>query len=227
MADSASTGSAAETLAQAESAPSVLPQPQAARPSPKRYTPQSSQSSALPPRPAEAKTSTRIPPGLLIRVIADIRLHPRLITIYIPEPVVLFTVYLSRRPIAFGPDRVAHDLCPGSLPNRLVVSMAVRQDVLQTCQMEHVTPTDYELDYLITPELGGAGNAPNLWPQRYDSADWNARVKDDLERLLPRLVCDGTVDLRHGQAILAPRNRNRPPAAANGRLPGAQRCTTS
>ena len=61
--------------------------------------------------------------------------------------------------------------------------------------MEHVAPSEYELDYLITPELGGVGDARNLWPQRYDSDVWNARVKDDLERLLPRLVCDGAVDL--------------------------------
>jgi hypothetical protein len=95
------------------------------------------------------------------------------------------------------------DLCSGSLPIRRVVSIAVRQDVLQKYQMEHVTPSEYELDYLITPELGGVGDARNLWPQRYDSGVWNARVKDDLERLLPRLVCDGTVELAHAQREIA------------------------
>ena len=29
----------------------------------------------------------------------------------------------------------------------------------------------YELDYLITPELGGAPTVQNLWPQRYASRD--------------------------------------------------------
>jgi anti-sigma factor RsiW len=97
----------------------------------------------------------------------------------------------------------ARDLCSGSLPIRRVVSSAVRQDVLQKYQMEHVASSEYELDYLITPELGGLGDARNLWPQRYDSDVWNARVKDDLERLLPRLVCDGAVDLVRAQRDIA------------------------
>jgi hypothetical protein len=56
---------------------------------------------------------------------------------------------------------------------------------------------------LITPELGGVADARNLWPERYDSGVWNARVKDDLERLLPRLVCDGKIDLGVAQREMA------------------------
>jgi len=52
----------------------------------------------------------------------------------------------------------------------------------------------YEVDYLITPELGGAYSIRNLWPQPY-SAVWNARVKDRLEDRLHLLVCEGKVDL--------------------------------
>jgi hypothetical protein len=47
------------------------------------------------------------------------------------------------------------------------------------------------------------GEVRNLWPQRYDAEVWNARVKDDLERLLPRLVCDGAVDLARAQQDIA------------------------
>jgi anti-sigma factor RsiW len=97
----------------------------------------------------------------------------------------------------------ASDLCSRSQPTRRVVSIAVRQEVLQTYHMEDVAPSEYELDYLITPELGGVGDARNLWPQRYAPATWNARVKDDLERLLPRLVCDGTVALETAQRDIA------------------------
>jgi anti-sigma factor RsiW len=97
----------------------------------------------------------------------------------------------------------ARDLCSGSLPMRRVVSVAVRQQVLQQYRMEHVAPSEYELDYLITPELGGVADARNLWPERYDSGVWNARVKDDLERLLPSLICDGAVDLDLAQREIA------------------------
>jgi hypothetical protein len=69
--------------------------------------------------------------------------------------------------------------------------------------MSDVPSDEYELDYLITPELGGAPDARNLWPQRYAAGAWNARVKDELERLLPRLVCDGRVDLQAAQHDIA------------------------
>lgn len=110
---------------------------------------------------------------------------------------------LSRFTPGAATDVSLRDLCSGSLPIRRVVSMAVRQDVLQKYQMAQVAPSEYELDYLITPELGGVGDARNLWPQRYESGVWNARVKDDLERLLPRLVCDGTVALGRAQREIA------------------------
>ena len=69
--------------------------------------------------------------------------------------------------------------------------------------MEGVPEQEYELDYLITPELGGTSDPHNLWPERYASGPWNARVKDDLERLLPQLVCQGSVDLTTAQRAIA------------------------
>jgi hypothetical protein len=69
--------------------------------------------------------------------------------------------------------------------------------------MEHVAEHEYELDYLITPELGGVADQRNLWPERYGSGVWNARVKDDLEELLPRLVCQGTLPLVTAQRDIA------------------------
>lgn len=69
--------------------------------------------------------------------------------------------------------------------------------------MERVPTDEYELDYLITPELGGAPTLQNLLPQRYASRPWNAHVKDQLERLLPRLVCDGAISLQTAQGEIA------------------------
>jgi len=34
-----------------------------------------------------------------------------------------------------------------------------------------------------------------LWPECDESGLWNARARDELERLLPRLVCEGSLDL--------------------------------
>ena len=69
--------------------------------------------------------------------------------------------------------------------------------------MEGLPDADYELDYLITPELGGSSDRRNLWPERYGARVWNARVKDELERLLPTLVCRGAVDLADAQRDIA------------------------
>ncbi len=83
------------------------------------------------------------------------------------------------------------------------IAAAVRHQVLRGYRMEHVPLDQYELDYLITPELGGAPDVQNLWPQRYASRTWNAYVKDQLEGHLPKLVCDGTLSLRTAQRDIA------------------------
>ncbi|HVT92231.1 MAG TPA: hypothetical protein VHD76_05270 [Bryobacteraceae bacterium] len=57
----------------------------------------------------------------------------------------------------------------------------------------------YEVDYLITPELGGAADLRNLWPEPYSDTVWNARVKDALEDRLHSMVCAGKLDLATAQ----------------------------
>ncbi len=63
-------------------------------------------------------------------------------------------------------------------------------------------PGEFEVDYLITPDLGGAETVRNLWPEPY-SARWNARVKDQLEQKLHELVCSGKLDLPTAQHDIA------------------------
>ncbi len=94
------------------------------------------------------------------------------------------------------------ELCAGGRPSRLVTAES-RQRVLRDYRMENVSDRVYELDALITPELGGTTEAANLWPQRYASPVWNARVKDELERLLPGLVCSNRLDLAQAQREIA------------------------
>jgi hypothetical protein len=64
-------------------------------------------------------------------------------------------------------------------------------------------PRAFELDYLITPALGGADNIRNLWPQPYGASLWNAHAKDALEDHLHRLVCAGKLDLATAQQDIA------------------------
>jgi hypothetical protein len=60
-------------------------------------------------------------------------------------------------------------------------------------------PDAYQVDYLISPRLGGAIDIRNLWPEPNQNAVWNAQVKDQLEDRLHNMVCHGDVDLATAQ----------------------------
>ena len=70
---------------------------------------------------------------------------------------------------------------------------------------------DYELDHLVPLGLGGASDAPNLWPQRNlgDPRQFDRRssggsnAKDGVESRLNRAVCAGEVPLAAAQAAIA------------------------
>lgn len=83
------------------------------------------------------------------------------------------------------------------------IPTAIRLQVLKDYGMEHVSPDEYELDYLITPELGGLTDRRNLWPEPYGLQNWNAHAKDALEHELPRLVCSRRLDLATAQREIA------------------------
>ncbi|HEX3878186.1 MAG TPA: hypothetical protein VHW24_14445 [Bryobacteraceae bacterium] len=82
------------------------------------------------------------------------------------------------------------------------VPPAMRQAVFAEYGLMRVEPRAYEVDYLVTPALGGADDLRNLWPHSY-SAVWNARVKDALEDRLRDMVCGGRLDLAEAQREIA------------------------
>jgi hypothetical protein len=61
----------------------------------------------------------------------------------------------------------------------------------------------YQVDYLISPQLGGTNDIHNLWPQPYDSTQWNAQAKDALEARLHEMVCEHEVELTWAQQEIA------------------------
>jgi hypothetical protein len=56
----------------------------------------------------------------------------------------------------------------------------------------------YEVDHLISLELGGSNDIRNLWPEKYTGAD-NAHDKDKLENSLHADVCAGRITLAQAQ----------------------------
>lgn len=56
----------------------------------------------------------------------------------------------------------------------------------------------YEVDHLVSLELGGSNAIANLWPEHYYNP-WGARTKDRLENKLHALVCAGRLTLASAQ----------------------------
>lgn len=83
------------------------------------------------------------------------------------------------------------------------VSGSLQQQVFKEYGIAGAPAANYEVDYLITPGLGGSGDLRNLWPEpRYDTV-WNSFVKDQLEEYLHRAVCGGKVSLPVAQHEIA------------------------
>jgi hypothetical protein len=123
-----------------------------------------------------------------------------------PAPLLSNTGDLPNRDFTPGAARPAslQEIC--ALPHEEVVkevSPSQRQRVLEEYGIPSARSEEYEVDYLITPGLGGNDDIRNLWPEPYHSATWNAHVKDALEERLHEMVCSHQLDLAVAQKAIA------------------------
>jgi len=96
------------------------------------------------------------------------------------------------------------DVCAGGLVDAArVVPVEIAKAVFAAYGVEAPAPRAYEVDYLITPALGGSDNIRNFWPQPYRNTIWNAHIKDALEDHLRHLVCTGQLSLATAQREIA------------------------
>jgi len=102
-------------------------------------------------------------------------------------------------PGAVRPVRLQDVCSEGQSDKNRAVPVIVQQQVFQKYGLNRARAADFEVDYLITPELGGSDDIRNLWPEPYTSTAWTASVKDALEDRLHELVCQGHVDLYTAQ----------------------------
>ncbi len=114
--------------------------------------------------------------------------------------------------VVAGPIRPDHRLTPGatfagvtaadvcvsgwSAAHRNVTA-SKKRSVFARYHLTNV-PRAYEVDHLISLELGGSNDVTNLWPEKY-AGTWGARAKDKLENRLHALVCAGTITLATAQ----------------------------
>lgn len=92
---------------------------------------------------------------------------------------------------------------PGYTKTVRDVPQSVKNQVYRQYGVVSRAPREYEVDHLISLELGGSNSIRNLWPQSYVTQPLNARVKDRLENKLHQLVCDGKLPLEQAQREIA------------------------
>ena len=91
------------------------------------------------------------------------------------------------------------DICvPGYTKKVRSVPNAVRAEVFRRYGIIHPKKGAFEVDHLVSLELGGSNSVKNLFPQAYEGS-WNAHVKDALENRLHKLVCDDKIPLALAQ----------------------------
>lgn len=120
------------------------------------------------------------------------RQHAAIVSIPNPSLTPGATLLVSRRAV-----------CAQASLNNKSVPIALQRKVFQEYGITGADPQAYEVDYLVTPALGGADDIHNLWPHSYSATVWNARVKDALEDRLREMVCGGSLDLTEAQREIA------------------------
>jgi Putative zinc-finger len=95
------------------------------------------------------------------------------------------------------------DLC--STDDEVVrdVPSSLQKKIFQEYGIRGVPAAEFEVDYLITPGLGGSDDVRNLWPEPHSNTVWNSYVKDQLEDHLHRMVCERKISLNEAQKEIA------------------------
>jgi hypothetical protein len=95
------------------------------------------------------------------------------------------------------------EICPVRPAGFYPIPATLAYRVFEKYGIRDPKPRTYEIDYLITPALGGADDIRNLWPQPFTSGEWNAHIKDALEDHLHEQVCADKLDLETAQRDIA------------------------
>lgn len=99
-------------------------------------------------------------------------------------------------------DVTVEQLCAATTHTRDARSVTASQK-RQVCKLYGITKNcdgaHYEIDHLISLELGGSNDTSNLWPQPIKSA----KQKDGLENWMHHQVCKGWMPLSAAQREIA------------------------
>ncbi len=94
-------------------------------------------------------------------------------------------------------------LTPGAVLPVTVQDIAVPGYTKKVRNVPQAIKEEYEIDHLISLELGGSNSIKNLWPQSYKTQPWDARVKDQLENKLHDMIVSGQINMGQAQHEIA------------------------
>jgi hypothetical protein len=83
------------------------------------------------------------------------------------------------------------------------VSESLKRKVYLSYGIRRHKPYEYEVDHLVSLELGGNNSQRNLWPEKQPAA----KDKDKIENSLHRQVCDASITLKRAQSQIKHWNR--------------------
>lgn len=106
-------------------------------------------------------------------------------------------------PGAVFPNVSKEDVCVSGYSSSVrSVSAKTKEIVYAEYGVDTHLPGEYEVDHLVSLELGGSNEVSNLWPEIADPRP-GYHEKDKVENLLHKKVCDGSISLSEAQRIIA------------------------
>jgi hypothetical protein len=106
-------------------------------------------------------------------------------------------------PGAVFPTATREQICqPGYARGVRDVPTSLKDEVYAEYGIAHHAPGQYEVDHLVSLELGGSNDVANLWPEAAEPRP-GFHEKDQVENWLHDQVCAGQIDLRQAQYDIA------------------------
>jgi len=106
-------------------------------------------------------------------------------------------------PGAIFADVTKDQICvPGYSKSVRDVPDSVKNQVFAEYGISSHTTGEYEVDHLISLELGGSNGIANLWPEPAEPRP-GFHEKDKVENYLHKQVCDGAMSMADAQYIIA------------------------
>ncbi|MBO0778885.1 MAG: HNH endonuclease [Ktedonobacteraceae bacterium] len=106
-------------------------------------------------------------------------------------------------PGAIFPDATKEQICvPGYASSVRNVSTSLKNKVYASYGVKTRRPGQYEVDHLVSLQLGGSNDISNLWPEAAEPKP-GFHEKDRVENWLHDQVCDGKMTLKDAQIKIA------------------------